>query len=74
MFELLVLALHTQEKESTLLTRSFFALKESIMFLDSYHQVGFIEPEQQETMKLLTRLEEIHNAFESLMIQDTGEK
>lgn len=58
------------EQESTL-ARSYFALKESISLLESYHRIGFMDSKDESTMKILEALEGIHEKFETVMIQTT---
>jgi len=60
---------HTEEQESSLV-RSYFALKESISFLESYHGIGFIEPKDEKTMKILNELETIREKFTELIVND----
>lgn len=56
----------TTEQESTL-TRSYFALKEAILFLESYHRIGFMTPEDEKTMKVLQTLEAVQDDFDRIM-------
>ena len=60
---------HTEEQESSLV-RSYFALKESISFLESYHRIWFIEPKDEKTMKILDELETIREKFTELIVND----
>lgn len=57
-------------EQDTLLLRSWFSLRESIQFLDSIHQMDFIESNHYESMKLLTELEGIENKMQSLIVND----
>ena len=69
MLQLWIATLSSPPEQYSTLVRSYFALKESIQFLESYHRIGFMNPSDEASMTILQELERTLSKFDTLMIE-----